>query len=74
MNTQKHTVNLYCHHLAGRNQVHILDHHWQNTEKPVFKKHLNIQEKVSIHDRCPFPTDSLTMRKIGQRSENKSPD
>ena len=30
------------------------------TVKPVFKGHLNIREKVSLHDRCPFVTDSLT--------------
>ena len=32
----------------------------QNTVKPVFKRHLYIQEKVSLHDRCPFATGSLT--------------
>ena len=31
-----------------------------STVKPVFKGHLNIQEKVSLHDRCPFVTGSLT--------------
>ena len=30
------------------------------TVKPVFKGHLNIHEKVSLHDRCPFITGSLT--------------
>ena len=30
------------------------------TVKPVFKGHLNIQEEVSLHDRCPFVTGSLT--------------
>ena len=32
----------------------------QCTVKPVFKGHLNIREKVSLHDRCPFITGSLT--------------
>ena len=31
-----------------------------NTVKPVFKGHLNIPEKVSLHDGCPFVTGSLT--------------
>ena len=30
------------------------------TIKPVFKGHLNIPEKVSLHDRCPFITGFLT--------------
>ena len=30
------------------------------TVKPVFKGHLYIREKVSLHDRCPFITGSLT--------------
>ena len=29
------------------------------TVKPVFKGHLNIPEKVSLHDRCPCVTGSL---------------
>ena len=29
------------------------------TVKPVFKGHLNIQDKVCLHDRCPFATGSL---------------
>ena len=37
-------VRLYCHH----------------TVKPVFKWHLNIPENVSLQDRCPFVTGSLT--------------
>ena len=32
----------------------------QNTVRPVFKGHLYIREKVSLHDRCPFITGSLT--------------
>ena len=28
--------------------------------KQVFWGHLNILEKVSLHDRCPFVTSSLT--------------
>ena len=30
------------------------------TVKPVFKGHLIIPEKASLHDRCPFVTGSLT--------------
>ena len=30
------------------------------TVRPVFKGHLYIQEKVSLHDRCRFVTGSLT--------------
>ena len=30
------------------------------TVKPVFKGHIYIREQVSLHDRCPFITGSLT--------------
>ena len=33
---------------------------YTGTVKPVFMGHLYIQEKVSLHDRCPFITGSLT--------------
>ena len=32
-----------------------------NTVKPVFRGHFNIPQKVSLHDRCPFVTGSLTL-------------
>ena len=32
----------------------------EDTVKPVFKGHLYMREKVSLHDRCPFVTGSLT--------------
>ena len=33
---------------------------WSHTVKPIFKGQLNIPEKVSLHDGCPFVTGSLT--------------
>ena len=44
------------------------------TVKPVFKGHLYIREKVSLHDRCPFVTGSLTWGEIGHRFKKVSPD
>ena len=32
--------------------------------KPVLKGHLYIREKVSLHDRCPFITGSLTWGRL----------
>ena len=47
--------------------------YFHNTVKPVFKGHLNIPEKVSIHDRCPFVTDSLTWGRYRTRSWESVP-
>ena len=30
-------------------------------KKPIFKKHLNIPQKVSLYDRCPVNTAALTL-------------
>ena len=35
------------------------------TVKPLFRGHLNIPEKVSLHDRCPLITSCLTWSRLG---------
>ena len=51
-------VNIFC--LSSTTCLTKMLSHFWHTVKPVFKGHLNIWEKVSLHDRYPFITGVLT--------------
>ena len=33
--------------------------YYQAVVEPIFKRHLNVAEKIPLHDGCPFITGSL---------------